>query len=159
MSNSHTALLASLFAGALATVAFAQDSTMAAAVDCDAQFTALDIDGNGFLSEAEAPREHARARVNAVTLDANGLSKEALLIQCGDAQWIQAQIVEGAPFEGANSFTEAQARDRATSWNVNEVSTLVLDEKGIWRGMGKMDAVEVSVAVDYKGNVITAPKN
>ena len=158
MSISKTAMLATLFAGAFATTSLAQDSTTPAVVDCEAQFTALDTDANGYLSETEAPREFARTRVNEGTPDAEGIGKDAMLAQCGDAQWAQYQPDEGAPLEGANSFTEEQARDRAMSWNVTEVSPLVLDDKGIWRGVGKMDAAEVDVAVDFKGNVITSKK-
>lgn len=63
------------------------------------------------------------------------------------------------PIEGANSFTEEQARDRALSWNVTDVSALVLDDKGVWRGIGKLDSSDVSVAVDFKGNMVTTPKS
>ena len=158
MSISKTAILAALFAGGFATALLAQDSTATAAVDCEAQFTALDTDANGYLSESEAPREFARSRVDAVTLDANGIGKDTMLAQCANTQWANVQQDDGAPLEGANSFTEAQARDRALSRNVTEVSPLVLDDKGIWRGIGKIDDAEVDVAVDFKGNVTTTQK-
>ncbi|GLS86096.1 hypothetical protein GCM10010873_10700 [Cypionkella aquatica] len=62
-----------------------------------------------------------------------------------------------APLEGANSFTQVQAQNRAQASNLTSVSVLILDEKGIWRGVGKREAADVSVAVDYKGNVIANP--
>ncbi len=155
-------MLSAAFAVTLGSAAFAQTETMAPAAasaeDCQAQFTTLDVDANGYLTDAEAPREFARARVDAVTPDANGISKAAFLELCGSDNWVQKTPEDGAPFEGANSFTEEQARDRAVAWNVTDVSALTLDEKGVWRGTGKVDGADVSVGVDYKGNVVTTPK-
>jgi hypothetical protein len=151
-------ILGAAFIVTLGGTALAQTDTLAPAVDCDAQFTALDTDANGYLTDVEAPREFARTRVDAVTPDADGISKAAFLELCGSDHWTQNTVEEGAPFEGANSFTEDQARDRAIAWNVTEVSALTLDEKGVWRGTGKMAGADVSVAVDYKGNVVTTPK-
>lgn len=155
-------MLVAAVAVTLGSAAFAQTETMAPAEppagDCEAQFTTLDADANGYLTDAEAPREFARARVDDVTPEANGISKPAFLTLCGSDSWVQKTPEEGAPFEGANSFTEEQARDRAVAWNVTDVSALTLDEKGVWRGTGKVDGTEVSVAVDYKGNVVNTPK-
>ncbi len=161
MLGYKTTILGTILTASIATTAFSQESstTTVPAVDCKVQFTAFDADANGFLSEAEAPREYARSRIDAVTLQDTGISKEEFLSQCEADHWVQNVPEEGAPFEGANSFTEEQARDRAVSWNVTDVSALVLDEKGIWRGVGKLDGAEVSVAVDYKGNVVTTPKS
>ncbi len=180
MLGYKTTILGTFLTASLATAAFAQESTtttvpadttapaatttvpadtMTAQMDCDAQFTTLDADANGFLSDAEAPREYARARVDETALQDTGISKDEFLTQCGTEKWAQNVPEAGAPLEGANSFTEEQARDRAVSWNVSEVSALVLDDKGVWRGTGKLNGTDVSVAVDYKGNVVTAPKS
>ena len=157
MFANKKAALAAMMAAAFATGAWAQDST-AMATDCESQFTALDADANGFLSDVEAPNVYARARVDEMTVQASGISKAEFLTQCNAENWAQHTPEAGAPFEGANSFTEEQARDRAMAWNVSDVSALVQDEQGIWRGMGKLGGDAVSVAVDYKGNVVTAPK-
>lgn len=125
-------------------------------IDCDAEFAALDTDGNGYLSEAEAQRAYARSRIDGVTLQEQGISKEEYMTLCGAPAWAENTPEEGAPFEGANSFTEEQARDRAISWNVAEVSAMTLDDQGIWRGTGMLDGANVAVAVDYKGNVVTS---
>ena len=61
----------------------------------------------------------------------------------------------GAPFEGANSFTEDQAQDRVLAAGFGNVSTLTKDDKGIWRGTAEAQGKSVNVAVDYKGNVVT----
>ena len=164
MLGYKTAILGTVFSATLAASAFAQDTTTTPAetmpaADCNAQFSSLDADGNGFLSDAEAPREYARSRVDSVTLQETGISKDEFQIQCGSPQWKQNVAEVGSPFEGANSFTEEQARDRAVAWNVTEVSALTLDEQGIWRGTGKVDGAEMSVAIDYKGNVVTTPKS
>ena len=64
------------------------------------------------------------------------------------------RIAAGAPLEGANSFTEGQAKDRAEAAGFTEVSSLSKDDKGIWRGTAKRGASEVKIAVDFKGNVV-----
>ena len=166
MLGYKTTLIATYLAASLATVAFAQETgtttvpadTMTAPVDCAAQFTTLDADANGFLSDVEAPREYARSRVEETPLQETGISEEEFLTQCNSETWAQYTPEEGAPFEGANSFTEDQARDRALAWNVSDVSGLILDDMGIWRGTGNLDGAEVAVTIDYKGNVVTSPK-
>ncbi len=59
----------------------------------------------------------------------------------------------GAPVDGANSFTEAQARERIAEKGFSDVSALVKDENGIWRGKAAQGGVTHDVAVDYQGNV------
>jgi hypothetical protein len=58
-----------------------------------------------------------------------------------------------APLEGANSFTEAQARERIAEKGYADVSALVKDENGVWRGKATMAGKVVEVQVDFKGNV------
>ncbi|MET0219295.1 MAG: PepSY domain-containing protein [Tardiphaga sp.] len=62
-----------------------------------------------------------------------------------------------APEPGANSFVESQARDLLTSHGYTDVSPLVNDRQGIWRGTAKKGADRVTVSVDYKGHVTTHP--
>jgi len=61
---------------------------------------------------------------------------------------------ESPPFPGANSFTESQARSRIEGEGFNGVSELRKDDQGIWRGTAMKDGKTVSVALDYKGNVV-----
>ena len=63
--------------------------------------------------------------------------------------------IKGAPLEGANSFTENQAKDRVVAAGFSNVSALTKDEKGIWRGTAVKDGKTVNIAVDYKGNVVS----
>jgi hypothetical protein len=62
----------------------------------------------------------------------------------------------GAPLEGANSFTEAQARQRISDAGYKDVGPLKKDDQGIWRGEAKKNGAAVSVAVDFKGNIVPA---
>ena len=55
---------------------------------------------------------------------------------------------------GANSFTESQARSRLEKDGFSNVSALVKDKDGVWRGRASKGAAEQDVGVDYKGNVI-----
>jgi hypothetical protein len=62
----------------------------------------------------------------------------------------------GAPVEGANSFTEDQARSRIESRGFTSVSKLTKDDKGIWRGTAMKDGRQTQVSLDYQGNVVVA---
>lgn len=59
-----------------------------------------------------------------------------------------------APVEGANSFTEAQAKTRIEEAGFSDVKDLKKDDKGIWMAAGMKDGKAVSVALDYQGNVV-----
>jgi hypothetical protein len=58
------------------------------------------------------------------------------------------------PAEGANSFTEGQAKSRIEAAGFTNVYDLQKDEKGIWRGRAQQGSQQVSVALDYQGNVV-----
>src|SRR5205085_3627566 len=60
-----------------------------------------------------------------------------------------------APVEGANSFTEAQARARIEKEGYTNVGGLKKDAKGVWRGSATKGKSKVNVSVDGKGNVRT----
>ena len=60
-----------------------------------------------------------------------------------------------APEAGANSFTEAQAKDRIAKAGFTGVTGLKKDDQGIWRGSAKKDGKQVNVSVDFRGNVTT----
>ncbi|MBY5358734.1 PepSY domain-containing protein [Rhizobium leguminosarum] len=59
-----------------------------------------------------------------------------------------------APVEGANSFTEAPAKDRIAEAGYADVKNLKLDDKGIWMASGMKDGKPVSIALDYQGNIV-----
>lgn len=59
-----------------------------------------------------------------------------------------------APVEGANSFTEDQAKSRIEAAGYSDVTGLKLDDKGIWQASAKKDAKAVTVGLDYQGNVV-----
>ena len=62
----------------------------------------------------------------------------------------------GAPAAGANSFTESQAKSRIEAAGYSNVSRLVKDKDGIWRGMAtKGGTPGIAVALDYQGNVVS----
>ncbi len=64
-------------------------------------------------------------------------------------------VNDGGAREGANSFTEAQARDHITNSGYTHVSSLKKDSKGVWRGTAAKDGHTVKVGLDFKGNVVT----
>lgn len=59
---------------------------------------------------------------------------------------------------GANSFSEGQARDLLTSHGYSDVSKLVNDSQGIWRGTAMNGTQHVHVSVDFKGNISAQPE-
>jgi hypothetical protein len=61
---------------------------------------------------------------------------------------------ETPPVAGANSFTEAQAKDRMEKAGFMQVSNLKKDDNGIWRGSAMQGGKQVSVALDFRGNVV-----
>jgi hypothetical protein len=58
-----------------------------------------------------------------------------------------------APVEGANSFTEGQARSRIEKEGYTNVSGLTKDDKGVWRGTATKGGKQVKVSLDFQGNV------
>ncbi|MCX5580496.1 PepSY domain-containing protein [Kaistia terrae] len=63
------------------------------------------------------------------------------------------QTNPAAPVAGANSFTEDQARARVADAGYTDVSALVKDSEGIWRGKASKGGAMMDVAVDFQGNV------
>jgi hypothetical protein len=59
-----------------------------------------------------------------------------------------------APVEGANSFTESQAKERIEGAGYTDVKDLKKDDKGIWTASGMKDSKPVTIALDYQGNVV-----
>ena len=57
------------------------------------------------------------------------------------------------PVKGANSFTEDQAKSRIEANGFTNVSRLMKDADGIWRGTGIRDGQSVAVSLDFKGDV------
>ena len=55
---------------------------------------------------------------------------------------------------GANSFTEAQAKDRMEQAGFTEVTRLRKDDQGIWRASAKQGDKQVNVSLDFRGNVV-----
>jgi hypothetical protein len=61
----------------------------------------------------------------------------------------------GAPAAGANSFTEGQAKSRIEAAGFSNVSGLMKDKDGIWRGTASKGGTTTNVALDFQGNVVT----
>ena len=60
----------------------------------------------------------------------------------------------GALAAGANSFTESQAMSRIQDAGFTNVSKLVKDKDGIWRGTASKAGAAQSVGLDYQGNIV-----
>ena len=58
-----------------------------------------------------------------------------------------------APVQGANSFTEGQARSRIEKDGYTNVAGLKKDDQGVWRGQATKGGKKINVSVDFQGNV------
>jgi hypothetical protein len=124
--------------------------------ECQKSFEAADTNNDGVLTEAEGRRYFAAMRVANKEVTGNRVEKAAFIEHCKADVFAasQSQPAAGAPLEGANSFTEGQAKDRVEAAGFTEVSALQKDDKGIWRGTAKRGSSQVNIAVDFKGNVV-----
>lgn len=57
------------------------------------------------------------------------------------------------PAAGANSFTEAQAKSRIEAAGYADVTGLMKDKDGVWRGKAMKAGSSHDVALDYQGHV------
>jgi hypothetical protein len=125
--------------------------------DCQAMWKKADANSDGTLSDKESMRYVALMRIGNRTIATEGrITQAEFMDACKADIYADRKLDEGAPLKGANSFTEGQAKDRATAWGVTDVSGLKKDDDGIWRGAGMKDGKNVQIAVDYKGNVVSS---
>ena len=59
-----------------------------------------------------------------------------------------------APVAGANSFTEAQAKERFEKAGFTSVTDLVKNKDGVWQGNAMRGGAKVQVSLDFQGNVV-----
>ena len=64
-------------------------------------------------------------------------------------------VDDGGARRGANSFTQAQARQHIAKSGFTSVAALTKDKNGVWRGTAKKGGHTVHVGLDFKGNVST----
>ena len=69
---------------------------------------------------------------------------------------VPAAPEEKPPLAGANSFTEAQAKERIGTAGYQNISDLQKDNAGIWRGTAMKEGKQVKIALDFRGNVVAS---
>jgi hypothetical protein len=122
--------------------------------ECDAAWTKADGNSDGIVTEIEGGRYFAALRVvNKPALDGR-MTKANFGEHCKAGHFNASKIEVGAPLSGSNSYTEAQARDRAMAAGYTAISALTKDANGIWRGTGTDGGTTLKIAVDFKGNVV-----
>ena len=151
--NKHILLAATLVV-ASAPSAFAMSDA-----DCTALWNRSDVYTDGKLSP-----DYTHAAVKAGrTIPTDGTIDQATFMDAckSDAFKVATMAPQeamapeaGAPYAGANSFTEAQAVERIEKAGFATVTGLKKDDQGIWRGTGMQGGKSVSVALDFKGNVV-----
>ncbi len=146
--------LASAVAGACALVLIPTLASAMTDTECASAFKSADTNADGALSETEGRRYFAAMRVARKPMTGDTLTSAAFMESCKADLFKAAATEAGAPLPGANSFTEAQAKDRAMAAGLGNVSALVKDDKGVWRGTASDGSKSINVAVDFKGNVV-----
>ena len=63
---------------------------------------------------------------------------------------------ETRPDAGANSFTAAQAKDRMEKAGFTQASNIEKDDSGIWPASAMHGGKQVSIALDFRGNVVAS---
>ena len=123
--------------------------------DCTTMWKQADVNSDGTLDATESERYAAMMRIANKPLTSGTAMSEAMFMEnCKSDIFAVAITDPAAPLEGANSFTEDQAKDRIISMGMTAPSTMTKDDKGIWRGTATKDGKSANVAVDYKGNVV-----
>lgn len=124
-------------------------------VECTSMWKQADVNSDGTLNGAETERYAAWMRMAEKPMTTDGTINEAVFREnCVADVFVTAKVDEGAPLEGANSFTEEQAKDRVLAAGFTAPSTMTKDDKGIWRGTASQGGKSMQIAVDYKGNVV-----
>ena len=90
--------------------------------------------------------------VGAAALTAGPACAQATNSVGNDAVKDSTPRVAASATEGANSFTEGQARKRFAKAGYR-VSSLVKDDAGVWVGTATKSGKPVKVGLDFKGNV------
>jgi hypothetical protein len=124
-------------------------------VECRTLWKIADVNSDGKLTGTEGDRYLAMMRIANQATGADGTLTETVFEESCKTDFFKIADADiGAPLAGANSFTETQAKDRVVAHGISMPTTLVMDDKGIWRGSAMQDGKNVNVAVDYKGNVV-----
>ena len=124
-------------------------------VECTSLWKIADVNSDGKLTGIEGDRYLAMMRIANQTVGADGTLTETVFQDSCKTDFFKIADADiGAPLAGANSFTETQAKDRVIAHGISMPASLVMDDKGIWRGSAMQDGKSVTVAVDYKGNVV-----
>lgn len=125
--------------------------------ECTDMWKKADTNSDGNVSGGEAIRYMSFMRVAGMTVATEGTITQAEFMNACKADTYKVKQADaGAPLKGSNSFTEGQAKDRIIAQGMDSPSGLAKDGDGIWRGTAQQSGKPVQVAVDYKGNVVTA---
>ena len=154
--NNTSKIYGLMMLGLISATTLVTSSAFAAmtSADCDAKWKSADTNADGTITEAEQASYFTNYRLAGKALSDDKLTKNQFMTDCQSGMYEEAAVDTGAPLSGANSFTEAQAQDRAVAHGFAAVSKLVKDDNGIWRGTATQDGKQVNVAIDYKGNVV-----
>ncbi len=110
--------------------------------------------GSALAQTAPAPTRPASPGTDSPTGSSNpavntGGNAPSAVNASGTATLVAMSALE----KGANSFTEGQARTRLEGAGFTNVTGLVKDADGIWRGTAMKDGKSMTVGFDYKGNI------
>jgi hypothetical protein len=112
------------------------------------------VPNSGAGTSGNAYSGNATVNPNDNTSTSNG--KAAATGDTNQAVAITGQSAD-MPAKGANSFTEGEARNRLESKGYSNISGLSKNHDGIWEGKADKGGRQVTVWLDFKGNVGDRP--
>lgn len=100
-----------------------------------------------------------------MTITLSALVAAASLAACSESEEPRNDAINpelntetgGVQTEGANSFTEDQARGHIENAGYADVSPMTKTEDGLWQGTATRGGETVNVSVDYRGVVTDTP--
>ena len=105
----------------------------ASEADCAAQWKSADGNSDGVLVGPEADRYLAYYRVRAQVTPTDGrIDQKTFMQSCQNDVFMAKAPEAGAPLKGANSFTEAQAKDRALAAGLTGLGLGAGDRVVLW---------------------------
>ena len=128
-------------------------ATAATEAECEVLWKKPDVSVSGKLMPTYSEAFTKSGRI----LPADGVVGPAAFMdacKAGAFKMASAAPEPGAPFPGANSYTEAQARGHIEKAGFTSVNGLKKDDQGIWQATAMQAGKSVAVALDFKGNVV-----
>jgi len=114
---------------------------------CSKPASEADTSQTADASQAAAPAPAAPAESGPTQIQADASDSGNAAIKPAH------QETDAPPSAGANSFTEAQAKEHLRNAGYANVTGMTQDSSGVWHGSATKDGKTTPVSVDFKGDI------